>query len=1044
MSASLPRAFALAIATLPFFLAPAPARAQTGGFLESATATAYREPLSTATLQEIVPTRGRFTFPAPYSTIATRLTNAADCGGSDCVDYVGYSYWSNINNHAGSDTMLIFLGLNRSRGGAGPTLFTYNKTTGETRNAGALFDAGDPLSWSTGEGWYFSATAPSALYINDGPRMLRYDVLARSAQTVYDVRSLLGRTDVYLWQMHSSGNDRVHSATVKHATTFQPLGCVTYREDTGFWNFFPSIGDFDECQIDKSGRWLLIKDNLDGRNGEDNRVVDLDTGLEQVFYDEDGAAGHSDAGFGYMVAEDNYAAQPGAVRVWRFNESFTAPGQGTLVYYLTSWSSGLGHIAHGNAQSNLPLNQQTVCSSNATRLALPRVNEIVCYRLDGSLQVLIVAPNMTNLDAPGGGSDDYAKLPKGNRDVSGEYFIWTSNLGSNRLDAFIVHVPEAMLTGGGARVNVAAASAGASASASSTYGAAYAPSGANNGDRKGLNWGAGGGWNDDTLGAFADWLQVDFSGSKTINEIDVFTLQDVYAAPSTPTPSMTFTQYGIRDFDVQYWNGSGWQTIPGGSVTGNNLVWRQFTFAPVTTPRIRVLVNDALASYSRITEVEAWESAASGNQPPTVVLTGPADGAAFTAPAAITLNATAGDTDGTVTSVSFRANGSPIGSDTTSPYRFDWSSVPAGSYTLTAVATDDDGATTTSATVNVTVNPPGGGLVNVAAAAAGATASASSSYAEWYPPSGAINGDRKGLNWGAGGGWNDETLGVFPDWLQIDFGGSKTISEIDVFTLQDSYVSPSEPTLAMTFIQYGLRDFEAQYWNGATWQTIPGTAVTNNDKVWRHFAFGSITTPRIRILVSSASAGYSRITEVEVWGAAAAPGTQPSNVAAAAAGAVASATSVHSVAYGPDGAIDGDRRGLRWGAGGGWNDGTAGLFPDSLQIDFNGTKTLSEVDVFTVQDVYWAPSVPTETMTFTEWGIRGFEVQYWNGSAWQTIPGTAVTNNNLVWRKFTFSPITTVRVRVVITDALSSYSRIAEVEAWGTDAVGGSLTTRRR
>ena len=32
-------------------------------------------------------------------------------GGNDCVNYIGYSYWNNINNHAGSDEMLIFVGL---------------------------------------------------------------------------------------------------------------------------------------------------------------------------------------------------------------------------------------------------------------------------------------------------------------------------------------------------------------------------------------------------------------------------------------------------------------------------------------------------------------------------------------------------------------------------------------------------------------------------------------------------------------------------------------------------------------------------------------------------------------------------------------------------------------------------------------------------------------------------------------------------------------------------------------------------------------------
>ena len=123
---------------------------------------------------------GRSRSPSPYSTTGVRLTNASDCGGQDCVHSVGYSYWSNINNHAGSDTMLIFLGLERARGGGGPTLFSYNKRTGETQNLGPLFAADSPYSWATGEGWYFSASQPTTLYMNDGPRMLRYDVHDRT------------------------------------------------------------------------------------------------------------------------------------------------------------------------------------------------------------------------------------------------------------------------------------------------------------------------------------------------------------------------------------------------------------------------------------------------------------------------------------------------------------------------------------------------------------------------------------------------------------------------------------------------------------------------------------------------------------------------------------------------------------------------------------------------------------------------------------------------------------------------------------------------
>ena len=89
----------------------------------------------------------------------------ADCaGGADCLWYVGYSYWRNINNHVGSTDMYIFIGTDTNRGGAGPTLLRYDKNTDAVQNLGPLFDENSPYHWSTGEGWYFSGSQPTKLY----------------------------------------------------------------------------------------------------------------------------------------------------------------------------------------------------------------------------------------------------------------------------------------------------------------------------------------------------------------------------------------------------------------------------------------------------------------------------------------------------------------------------------------------------------------------------------------------------------------------------------------------------------------------------------------------------------------------------------------------------------------------------------------------------------------------------------------------------------------------------------------------------------------
>jgi hypothetical protein len=165
----------------------------------------------------------------------------------------------------------------------------------------------------------------------------------------------------------------------------------------------------------------------------------------------------------------------------------------------------------------------------------------------------------------------------------------------------------------------------------------------------------------------------------------------------------------------------------------------------------------------------------------------------------------------------------------------------------------------------------GGGRVNHALAANGAAASALSTtpdadfFPSTFPASGAINGNRRGDDWGRGGAWRGST-GVFPNWLEISFQGPKAVSEIDIFTTQDGLENSVEPSLGMTFTQYGLTDFQVQYWDGSSWQPVPGGNVSGNNKVWRQLQFATITTSKIRIFCNAGLANAARIVEVEAWG----------------------------------------------------------------------------------------------------------------------------------------------------------------------------------
>jgi len=97
------------------------------------------------------------------------------------------------------------------------------------------------------------------------------------------------------------------------------------------------------------------------------------------------------------------------------------------------------------------------------------------------------------------------------------------------------------------------------------------------------------------------------------------------------------------------------------------------------------------------------------NQPPKVAIIRPQDGDVFIAPADIRICAEAKDADGRVVRVDFFAGTNRIGSvlpgtsNTEEIFCILWSEVKAGSYVLTAVATDDDGVSMRSDPVRIRV-----------------------------------------------------------------------------------------------------------------------------------------------------------------------------------------------------------------------------------------------------------------------------------------------------------------------------------------------------
>lgn len=137
----------------------------------------------------------------------------------------------------------------------------------------------------------------------------------------------------------------------------------------------------------------------------------------------------------------------------------------------------------------------------------------------------------------------------------------------------------------------------------------------------------------------------------------------------------------ITQTDCNWWNSS---TLP-------------YNYSLTPTADLITLLTSKTGTCSQMT---------TPNPGPTVSITSPSANATFTAPASIAIAATAADANGTVSKVDFYNGSTLLGTDQTSPYSFTWENVPAGTYQLTAKATDNQGASTTSSSVTVIVNSP--------------------------------------------------------------------------------------------------------------------------------------------------------------------------------------------------------------------------------------------------------------------------------------------------------------------------------------------------
>lgn len=313
--------------------------------------------------------------PIPPSTSHLRFTQVQLTNANDSITPAReYSYWP----HAclvGND---VFVFICSSQGH--PPFFRVDAD-------GTITRLGPMIPYaSEGEGWYWSRDG--WVYLIDGPRLRRVSPFNGQDQVILDISGQYPNHN--LWQAHSSDDGTVHCATVRqNSNDFNPHVKTVIAHRNGI-DYVPVFGQQDESHITADGRYCIIEED------NNNRIVDVSTGREQLILDADGALSHIDCGPSYMVGEDNING-----RAWRIDLP-------TLQRTELEQTWGMGHV-----------------SVQAGRCLLSNAGSLLWMDVNGGGLAHVLDHGMVPLP----GQDAYDFQVKANLDATATVAVYMTNHG---------------------------------------------------------------------------------------------------------------------------------------------------------------------------------------------------------------------------------------------------------------------------------------------------------------------------------------------------------------------------------------------------------------------------------------------------------------------------------------------------------------------------------------------------------------------------------------------------------------------------------------
>ena len=357
------------------------------------------------------PAGGTFVDPT-FGTTILRATDSADC--ANCA--TAYSYWPTFN----VDSTRFQVAAD---GGSG-LLYQFDPATLTISGRQPLFSQAAPGGGTPyQEDAIWSALDPDVIYAHEGPRLWKYDVASHTYTMLKDFSSHF--SGQYLWQMSRSLDDDVFAFARRDNTTYAYTGYFAWRRSTDSFLLDQSTSQLDEVQVDKDGRYLVIKTGMQGAGVIEVRVADLQTSTIFADLTDDGpdyAPGHSDNGHGVVIGADNWMNRV------TFRQLATPHQLSTTLGFGNDWTQDyhLSFLADDESHITMSLYQSGAHNDGVFH------NEIIQVATDGSQSVRRLAHHRAIVNA-------YEDSPRANISRDGCFVAFTSNWGgTGRRDVFIV------------------------------------------------------------------------------------------------------------------------------------------------------------------------------------------------------------------------------------------------------------------------------------------------------------------------------------------------------------------------------------------------------------------------------------------------------------------------------------------------------------------------------------------------------------------------------------------------------------------------------